>query len=879
MPPEDGALDVNEFFPDRASKDESSKAHDEAVNGELENGVEQPSRGYKLVYDPDLSRDRSKGSKPIYNEIKGGGKASDPRKKMDERHYRKAAHKGKKSAFGSLPIPKFSYDANSVSDPPPTQILISKLSALSTKPTIATALRMFGELESIDIIQDPTTAASLGLCHARFQSSKGIVDAHAIAEKVVKQSGTLRIDMVPVVVEFDDKGKKAKAITDKILARKEKEEAKILEEERKKAKEARAAEAEKERKREREREREMKKERERERELERQREKERERERQRENMARRGSTKPYIFMNRKHVPTTGEIQPSFVDRVLKNNQHRPEYVTKDSRGFYIVFKRYRDAYDCYKGMDGKRLARYRFVMELVGVPEDRFSNDMVPQGRGPRDGKVYQRAYLETDPVAKKLDPVAEATNILSAELKRLLWKDVKERSIAPAVFENLNPNRFKKLKEETEQNDATSEPAPQPDEGSNAASVASVQPLKLSQLPSLPKFKKRNETVGSSKLKTKTTKRDLRPLNHALNYDSEEEASESAPSTRKGTPSVEPSSKKRKKGVPHPKTLDYTSSEEDDTVESPPDKKLKSEQPEESDNDAEMQDAPGATVKQELTLPLSTTLAPENWEPTSGPYPLTVCEDKDIDVNLGISDIKELIKDSEDWELVKEVLSSVKRKPVENINFWTWNRLQIESDNAEFDSKVTDPDFLPKPTDNVFSSFKSKGYSKIPEADKAEYLPLRRRREDKPVDTLEHNDRETTNSNLATERGGESSRNNRLNLRKLEKQVLETDVMSVNSLKKRKKPVKYARSSIHNWGLYAVEPIAAGEMIIEYVGEIIRSELSDVREREYLRSGIGSSYLFRVDGETVIDATKKGGIARVSFDQLPLTKKTTNCI
>ncbi|KAA8912945.1 hypothetical protein TRICI_003327 [Trichomonascus ciferrii] len=860
MPPEDGALDVNEFFPHRASKGESSKAHDEAVNGRSENGVGQPCRGYKLVYDPELSRERSKGSKPIYHEIKWTGKATDPRKTMGEKYYRKAAYKGKKSAFSSLPIPKFSYDANSVSDPPPTQILISKLSALSTKPTIATALRMFGELESIDIIQDPTTAASLGLCHARFKSSKGVVDAHAIAEKVVKQSGTLRIDMVPVVVEFDDKGRKAKTITDKILAKKEKEEAKLLEMERRKAKEAKAAEAEKERRREMEREREKRKEREHERELERQ----RERERQRESMA-RGRTKPYIFMNRKHIPTTGEIQPSFVDRVLKNNQHRPEYVTKDSRGFYIVFERYRDAYDCYKGMDGKRLARYRFVMDLVGQPEDRFSNDIYPPARVPRDNILHQRAYLETDQVARKLDPVAEATNILSAELKRLLWKDVKERSIAPAVFENLNPSRFKNLKEEWKQNDATSELAPHSEEVNDATSAPGVQPLKLSQLPSLPKFKKRNETTGTNKLKTKTTKRDLRPLNHALNYDSEEEASESAPSTRKGTPSVEPPSRKRKKGLLRSKTLDYTSSEEDDTVESPPDKKLKSEQPDESDNDAEMQDAPVATIKQELTLPLSTTLAPENWEPTSGLYPLTVCEDKDIDVNLGISDIKELIKDSEDWDLVKEVLSTVKRKPVENINFWTWKRLQIESDNAEFDSKVTDTDLLPKPTDNVFSSFKSKGYFKIPEADKAEYLPLRRKREAKPLDTLEHNDRETVNSNLAAERGGESSRNNRLNLRKLEKQVLETDVMSVNSLKKRKKPVKYARSSIHNWGLYAVEPIAAGEMIIEYVGEIIRSELSDVREREYLRSGIGSSYLFRVDGETVIDATKKGGIARVS--------------
>jgi histone-lysine N-methyltransferase SETD1 len=35
------------------------------------------------------------------------------------------------------------------------------------------------------------------------------------------------------------------------------------------------------------------------------------------------------------------------------------------------------------------------------------------------------------------------------------------------------------------------------------------------------------------------------------------------------------------------------------------------------------------------------------------------------------------------------------------------------------------------------------------------------------------------------------------------------------------------------------------------------------MRERRYLKSGIGSSYLFRIDENTVIDATKRGGIAR----------------
>jgi histone-lysine N-methyltransferase SETD1 len=88
-------------------------------------------------------------------------------------------------------------------------------------------------------------------------------------------------------------------------------------------------------------------------------------------------------------------------------------------------------------------------------------------------------------------------------------------------------------------------------------------------------------------------------------------------------------------------------------------------------------------------------------------------------------------------------------------------------------------------------------------------------------------------------------------------------DALRFNQLKKRKKPVRFARSAIHNWGLYAMEGIAANDMIIEYVGEKVRQQVADMRERRYLKSGIGSSYLFRIDENTVVDATKRGGIAR----------------
>lgn len=90
-----------------------------------------------------------------------------------------------------------------------------------------------------------------------------------------------------------------------------------------------------------------------------------------------------------------------------------------------------------------------------------------------------------------------------------------------------------------------------------------------------------------------------------------------------------------------------------------------------------------------------------------------------------------------------------------------------------------------------------------------------------------------------------------------------ESELLKFNQLKFRKKQLKFAKSAIHDWGLFAMEPIAADEMVIEYVGQMIRPVVADLRETKYEAIGIGSSYLFRIDLETIIDATKCGNLAR----------------
>lgn len=69
-------------------------------------------------------------------------------------------------------------------------------------------------------------------------------------------------------------------------------------------------------------------------------------------------------------------------------------------------------------------------------------------------------------------------------------------------------------------------------------------------------------------------------------------------------------------------------------------------------------------------------------------------------------------------------------------------------------------------------------------------------------------------------------------------------------------------RSDIDGCGVFATKDIPAGEMIVEYVGEIIRPVLSDIREAQYLEKGIGC-YMFQIEPGLIVDATMRGNAAR----------------
>ncbi|CAH1176242.1 unnamed protein product [Phaedon cochleariae] len=76
------------------------------------------------------------------------------------------------------------------------------------------------------------------------------------------------------------------------------------------------------------------------------------------------------------------------------------------------------------------------------------------------------------------------------------------------------------------------------------------------------------------------------------------------------------------------------------------------------------------------------------------------------------------------------------------------------------------------------------------------------------------------------------------------------------------KNNVYLARSKIQGLGLYAAKDLEKHTMVIEYIGEIIRTELAECREKQYDAKNRGI-YMFRLDEERVVDATLSGGLAR----------------
>lgn len=263
--------------------------------------------------------------------------------------------------------------------------------------------------------------------------------------------------------------------------------------------------------------------------------------------------------------------------------------------------------------------------------------------------------------------------------------------------------------------------------------------------------------------------------------------------------------------------------------------------------------------------------------------YPSTKESALDLPRNfrLDVASLQELSIPDRDYPDLGRLRKKFGTGKVEKPELWVWRRDRIRELNSA-DGTASQPVgiegyYVP----NATGCARTEGIKKILNSEKSKYLPhhikVQKAREERQA-TAGKNGQDGAPSAAETARlAAESlvakgnSRANRANNRRFvadlndQRKTLgqDSDVLRFNQLKKRKKPVKFARSAIHNWGLYAMENISKDDMIIEYVGEEVRQQIAELRENRYLKSGIGSSYLFRIDDNTVIDATKKGGIAR----------------
>lgn len=79
----------------------------------------------------------------------------------------------------------------------------------------------------------------------------------------------------------------------------------------------------------------------------------------------------------------------------------------------------------------------------------------------------------------------------------------------------------------------------------------------------------------------------------------------------------------------------------------------------------------------------------------------------------------------------------------------------------------------------------------------------------------------------------------------------------NANILRGRFRSVGMAPSETHGWGAYALEKIKAGDFVYEYTGGLLSQDEAERRGNTYDKTSI--SFLFDLNEDTVVDATRKG--------------------
>lgn len=825
-------------------------------------------KNYRVLYDPECDKSLSKAERKsrhrklrFQSEISSEKPPSDPRIKLGIQNYLTKPNKAsKKVPFKHLPQPRFLYDKNSLRQPPLTELVVWDLPTSINETYFVSFFESFGDtIKNVKFINDPINAAPLGIATFSFQGSleKALRSAKNLLRAVKAEAP--KIDGVDLKVALNDN--EEKLLNSKVHIAQERLRLERL----KREKEEKLLQKQKKQK-----------------EIDDEKQKPREEKQPNDPPVSKLNTttmsikhrnkvikgiflpqdltkyvkdRPFIYINDKYVPTKKISSQEVKKKLMKYDWTR---VLLDKTGFFVVFNTLKECERCFYNEDGVRFFEYTMYMELC-VPE-KFVGD--------------ENVKVSKSSDTKGHDVVDETVNMLIKELQAYLSKDIRERIIAPEVLDLLShdhyPEVVNELKEKEKQKEIKKEQLQLHNKSTQMKDTYSFLNGKSklqdtqNHVLHLPSFTKKHGSDTSDRKR----KRNLFPMQHALNYDDREsDDSDEEDSSRSATPV--PATKREADRFNDEENVSYKRSKlrESFLYNEYSDEEMLEDGQEEPEEGKVAEDNV-AEPKSELDM---------MYEPIANELPQTVFEE--IEPQAGrvydLQRLQEVLRDDEDLQFAREILSSVEPATVKHPEYWAWKQRQmvLQSRSSEVDNEEEAMGMLSEHLECASGSFKSQGFRKIADADKIEYLPHRRKIH-KPLETVQHDSKETNSANGVGSAGGnslQSSRVNRANNRRFaadisaQKQILstESDILNLNALTKRKKPVSYARSAIHNWGLYALEPIAAKEMIIEYVGESIRQQVAEHREKSYLRTGIGSSYLFRIDENTVIDATKKGGIAR----------------
>lgn len=812
-----------------------------------------PSCGYVLVQEKHSGQLRSVIKQRTPHET-----ATDPR--VGQLQTTPVTHRKLRTRLTHLP--RIPYDKFSIGPPPPNELILSLTSNVSSVQdvSIKNYFKKYGEISHFEAFNDPNSALPLHIYLIRYGSLSGkFDDAAKAAYTAFKEYEEKGCSILGTKFNCSlNKSNMLDRIISKTVAenlkkvKKIKNEMRKMNEKRQKAEEKKESLAHPEKK-------------------------------IPLDLIKQVGGRPVLVVSKSFASHHGLRVEDFK---VKLRGYRWSRILDHPSGIYIVFNDTEHAKNCQKVESGKMLIRSRVKRAPVDV---RFqfiapvvSNKLCDKSLNGNDHILKES---RTKVYATRDELIETATKYILKDLENALHVDIRKRIIGPAVFDTLNPTAFpeliiKKEIKEKERKEAAVKAAEELKRKQNTNNDFDIFSLYSGGSTQQKHLKRRGSGIvdylpsGKRKLF-----KGVKPMAHMLNDDSL--SKEQTPTAALTSPDNESEDE------------DMTSSSEISDEESGEDETMaqkgrivKTETESTTPEMNEVEKPIFLSKKADEILKI-----PELYRPRAGEIPEPICRDDTTRPLLSIEDLQDTVIDSEDFLLLRKILNvdsgSFEEDSIDKITleYRVW-KLRTEAQNAK-NNKDSQLKLLGVPFDPTLREaqgcFKAQGYRKIPDTLKSCYLP-HRRKVHQPLNPVSHHN-ETNDRTPEMEREESehleipesipqeisSSRDSRASNRRFQQDIeaqraaigTESELLSLNQLNKRKKPVTFARSTIHNWGLYALEPIAAKEMIIEYVGERLRQPVAEMREIRYLKSGIGSSYLFRVDENTVIDATKKGGIAR----------------